>query len=783
MRMVKVLGLGLGLALVIAGPTYLAVLAAEPEQPAWNYQPRFLRPFWKSDTVEGESVLFIRNVESGEATARVLFPIQEILAVRNSGGDVTYQAGRDYRWKRGSREIVIPKGSKIVTRTPGELRRPAGSQKYKLTHRDGKGEIFFGGKLEYAAMQTSITYRHGPADWKSPLPRFDDTSLPRTVSKLLSKEPLSIVVLGDSISTGANASKLGKAPPFQPAYPELVQMHLVARFKSKVNLKNLSVSGKDTKWGLTQVDAVADASPDLVILAFGMNDSTGRTVKDFRDNTRKTIEMIREKVPDAEFILVASMLGNRDWTALKHELFAGYRDALAELRQPGIALADLTSIWNGLLDRKKDWDQTGNGVNHPNDFGHRIYAQAISTLIDPRGEPSAEPTPARTFRAGPLKLTEYRLLANYTYSYACAVADLDGDGDLDLTSSDAEPNSNLYLLLNDGKGRFKHSFIQKSRNLPDQPIRLERHAIGDIDRDGHPDIVIVDNLKWDIRWFKNPGPKKISQAWQLNRVAQPKEVPGSYDVALADLDGDGDLDVAASSWRYGNRFDWFENVGRPGKGSRWVRHEVEKDSAETRTIAIADFNRDGKPDLLGSARVGNQVAWYQNSGNPAQGGWKKVVIDGSTTAPAHGHPVDLDGDGDLDVVMAFGIAAPVPNNSPDSHQVAWYENQGKPGRGSSWKKHTIAANFPQGFEAVAGDLDRDGDLDVVATGWSPDGRIAWFENPGDPTRKWTTHMIKDHWSNAVTVVLADLDNDGRLDIVACAERGANEIRWWRNLGR
>ena len=44
-------------------------------------------------------------------------------------------------------------------------------------------------------------------------------------------------------------------------------------------------------------------------------------------------------------------------------------------------------------------------------------------------------------------------------------------------------------------------------------------------------------------------------------------------------------------------------------------------------------------------------------------------------------------------------------------------------------------------------------------------------------------MIKDHWSNAVTVVLADLDNDGRLDIVACAERGANEIRWWRNLGR
>ena len=158
-------------------------------------------------------------------------------------------------------------------------------------------------------MQTSITYRHGPASWKSPLPEFDDTTLPRTVSKLLSKEPLSIVVLGDSISAGANSSKLAKAPPFQPAYPELVQMHLVARFRSKVDLKNLSVDGKDSKWGLTQIDTVADASPDLVILAFGMNDSAGRSAKDYQANTQNMIAKIREQLPDAEFILVASMRG------------------------------------------------------------------------------------------------------------------------------------------------------------------------------------------------------------------------------------------------------------------------------------------------------------------------------------------------------------------------------------------------------------------------------------------------------------------------------------------
>ncbi len=398
------------------------------------------------------------------------------------------------------------------------------------------------------------------------------------------------------------------------------------------------------------------------------------------------------------------------------------------------------------------------------------------------GEPSADPEAPRIVESGPLKFTERRLLHGYTYAYGIAAADFDGDGNLDLTSSDAEPNSNLYLLLNDGKGGFRHSFIQKYAGEENQPIRLERHAIGDINRDGLLDVVIVDNLKWDIRWFENPGKESLTKPWKLHRVSAAKEVPGSYDVALADLDADGDLDVAASSWRFGNRFDWFENAGQPGDGSQWIRHEIEGDIAETRTIAVADFNRDGKPDVLGSARVAKQIVWYANSGKPATEPWKKHVIDDKTVAPTHGHPVDIDGDGDLDVLMAFGLAAPAGNASPESHQIAWYENVGKPGLGTEWKKHPIVASFPQGFEAVAGDLDGDGDIDVVATGWSPQGRLAWFENTGDPTADWKMHSLKSNWSNAVTVIVADLDKDGRLDIAACAERGANELRWWRNEG-
>ena len=236
-------------------------------------EPRFMRPFWEGDTVEGETVLFIKDSANSQAKASLLFPVTKILSVRNSADDVIYEEGRDYTWKSGSREIVLPAGSRIVSRTPDELRRPAGSQKYKLTHRGGNGEIFFGAKLEYAGMQTCITYQHAPNQWKSPVPRFDAQALPRSIHKLLNRKPLSIVVLGDSISTGLNSSKNGEAAPWQPGYPELLRLHLQTRFGSAITLTNLSVGGKDTAWALTQIDEMVKAKPDLVILAFGMNDS------------------------------------------------------------------------------------------------------------------------------------------------------------------------------------------------------------------------------------------------------------------------------------------------------------------------------------------------------------------------------------------------------------------------------------------------------------------------------------------------------------------------------
>lgn len=374
------------LTLILCAFVLPVTMAQQPAHTGWKYQPQLLRPFWQGDTVEGESVLFIRDDTTGEATATVLFPIKEVLTVCNSAGDKTYEAGRDFVWKPGSREIVLPAGSGIVAKTPQELRRPAKSQKHELTHRDGNGEIFFGAELEYHAMQTCITYQHAADEWKGPTPKFAADALPKTIARLRSEQPLSIVLLGDSISTGCNASGWAHGIPFQPAYPDLLREHLEATYSTKVSLTNLSVSGTSTPWGLTMLDKVVEHQPNLVILAFGMNDSAGRSADEYQANTQAIIDRLRETLPETEFILVASMLGNRDWIRLNHEAFPQYRDALSKLCQPGIALADLTSIWTEFLERKHDWDLTGNGVNHPNDFGHRVYAQVLSTLLVQRAD-------------------------------------------------------------------------------------------------------------------------------------------------------------------------------------------------------------------------------------------------------------------------------------------------------------------------------------------------------------------------------------------------------------
>jgi len=340
------------------------------------------KPFWKSSVMVGESVLFVKTDEGATVTGRLLFTPTKILAVKSSSGTVTYQAGKDYTVQPGSKTLALPAGSSIPVATEKQLTPPLGTQPFSLRRRDGKGDILFAPSHEYADMQVVVTYEHKKSEWKLPPPRFATRELPRTLRKLKSGQPLNIVFFGDSITVGGNASKLSNVPPFMPPYPDLVIQDLKRAYKSDTTTKNLAVGGMTAAWGVQNIAQVAAEKPDLVVLAWGMNDSSGgRPLHDFLTDIQGQMDAVRKVQPNAEFILVSSMLPNADCNWANPALILTYRDALEKLRGPGIAVADLSAVWEEILKSKTYLDFTGNGVNHPNDFGHRLYAQTIAALL------------------------------------------------------------------------------------------------------------------------------------------------------------------------------------------------------------------------------------------------------------------------------------------------------------------------------------------------------------------------------------------------------------------
>jgi lysophospholipase L1-like esterase len=204
------------------------------------------------------------------------------------------------------------------------------------------------------------------------------------LQKLADGEPVSIVFFGDSITVGGNASKFNNVPPFLPAYPERVIKNLEHAYKSKITYKNYSVGGMTAEWGLKNVDKVAAEKADLVVLAWGMNDSSGATPRPTRDFIRDLggqMDIINKQNANTEFIVVSSMLPNEDCYWTNPSALLVYRDVMRKLSGGGVAIADMTSVWEELLKTKSYLDFTGNGVNHPNDWGHRLYADVVSALL------------------------------------------------------------------------------------------------------------------------------------------------------------------------------------------------------------------------------------------------------------------------------------------------------------------------------------------------------------------------------------------------------------------
>jgi lysophospholipase L1-like esterase len=338
--------------------------------------------FWNSSLMDRESSLFVQRPGTKLATTQLLFIPTQIVSITSGDGLQTFEEGRDYTWNSSSNTLTLTPNSRIPFKTSAELHPPKGSPGSYGETVDGQSSLFFvEGGVAFQSLQVNVTYDH-KENWTGYVPPSASTDLTRTIARLKNKEPLKIVVLGDSISAGFCASGTFGGTPYQPPYPGLVAEALRVAYKTPVTLNNFSVAGMVSKWGADQASSIADENPNLSIIAFGMNDaSAGVSFAAYSKNIRAIIDTVRKKNPETDFILVATMIGNPEWSKSNSELYTEYLHELLLLEGPGIAVADMTSLWRDMLKTKNFDDLTGNGINHPNDFGHRVYAQVIFQLL------------------------------------------------------------------------------------------------------------------------------------------------------------------------------------------------------------------------------------------------------------------------------------------------------------------------------------------------------------------------------------------------------------------
>jgi lysophospholipase L1-like esterase len=338
-----------------------------------------LEPFWRTKQMTGETVLFVRDNETDTPIGTLLFKPGKILRVRNARTGDLYELGRDFEIDAAHRRLLLTKDSRIPFLKQSDFYKPKG-EKHAIKDKVGDPDVWLlWSESGFQEMQVAVDYERDE-DWTGYVPQFAGKILPRVIEKLLKKEHVQITAVGDSIAAGGNAS-WKKLPPHQPSFPVLVAGELARVYGAKIDLANFAVGGSMANGAMSKMEQVLATKPDLVVIAYGMNDVSTKHADKYSDYIKRIIESVRVGAPDAEFLLVASSRANPQWSHTPVDQFPKYRDALAALCTEHIAMVDVTALWTEMLERKRYHDLTGNGVNHPNDFGHRLYAQAILAML------------------------------------------------------------------------------------------------------------------------------------------------------------------------------------------------------------------------------------------------------------------------------------------------------------------------------------------------------------------------------------------------------------------
>ncbi|MBN1975835.1 MAG: VCBS repeat-containing protein, partial [Anaerolineae bacterium] len=397
------------------------------------------------------------------------------------------------------------------------------------------------------------------------------------------------------------------------------------------------------------------------------------------------------------------------------------------------------------------------------------HQDSIRVFIDP------------TFQAGWPQSVAHQLTAK-----AVSVGDIDGDGDLEIVAADSMYwfRAQVYAWHHDGT---------PVDGWPQQlnAHRLSTPALADVDGDGDLEIFVGLGEAWGWQGFTgvhawHHDGTTVAGWWNITTEGPVQAAP-----MVGDIDGDGDLEIVAATGE-GRVYAW-EADGTPVAG--WPRSE----SGRRLEPALSDLDGDGDLEIVAGADDGTVQAWHHD-GTAASGWPVNTSSFGWTSAPVIG---DIDGDGDPEVVCASETGRVFAwhhdggrvSGWPRSTKWGWYANApvlgDLDGNGNleivyisdriyAWRSDgTSLSGWPVGFKpfeqpwathsdysAVLGDIDGDGDTEVIA-GPDREGFVQAFHHNGATVSGWPRYAPQRAFQNEHTSpVLADVDRDGDVEVIA-----------------